>query len=98
MPSKAADAPAIVVKKIAKTEKIISELRSVNKLTRPSLSTSGCTPNFLSTGSSVDMGSFISTLQHRVPGLNLRLNDAKRLSICIWHQAELGVALFPTRS
>src|SRR6185437_4670122 len=52
MPSNAADAPAMVVKKIANTEKIISELRSVNKLTRPSLTTSGCTPSVLSAGPS----------------------------------------------
>ena len=37
----------MVVKKIAKTEKIISELTSVRKLTRPSLTTSGCTPHLL---------------------------------------------------
>src|ERR1019366_6798245 len=72
MPSKAADAPAIVVKKIAKTEKIISELRSVKKLTRPSLSTSGCTPNFLYTGSSGDMGSFMATIVTRALGLNIQ--------------------------
>jgi hypothetical protein len=37
----------MVVKKIAKTEKIISELTSVRKLTRPNLSTSGWTPKLL---------------------------------------------------
>lgn len=40
-PSRALEAPAIVVKKTAKTEKIISELRSVRKLARPSLRMSG---------------------------------------------------------
>jgi hypothetical protein len=40
-PNNAADAPAMVVKKIAKTEKIISELRSVKKLTTPNLMMSG---------------------------------------------------------
>ena len=43
----AADAPATVVKKIANTEKIISELRSVSRLTRPSFRTSTCTPNLV---------------------------------------------------
>jgi hypothetical protein len=51
MPSKAADAPAMVVKKIAKTEKIISELRSVKKLTTPSFNMSGCKPDFWVAGS-----------------------------------------------
>src|ERR1035437_2689397 len=68
MPSKAADAPAIVVKKIANTEKIISELRSVNKLTRPSLKTSGCRPNFLSEESLV-----MAILSGRLPQCNGRL-------------------------
>jgi hypothetical protein len=41
MPSRAADAPTIVVKTIEKTEKIASELTSARKLTAPSLMTSG---------------------------------------------------------
>jgi len=46
-PGKELDAPAMVMKKTAKTEKIISKLTFVRKLTRPSLSTSGWTRELL---------------------------------------------------
>ena len=53
-----------MVKKTAKTEKIISELRSVKKLTNPNLRTSWCTPstlNFLSEDSG-GVGSIMAVL------------------------------------
>jgi hypothetical protein len=40
-PSRALEASATVVKNTANTEKMASELRSVRKLTKPSLMTSG---------------------------------------------------------
>ena len=46
-----AEAPATVVKKIENTEKTISELRSVKKLTKPSFKMSGCNPPFCAAAS-----------------------------------------------
>jgi hypothetical protein len=57
MPSRALDPPAMVVKNIANTEKTISELRSVRKLTKPSLSTSGWTANRFLHGSGIHFSS-----------------------------------------
>src|SRR5262249_51913464 len=54
-PSSALEAPATVVKNTANTEKIISELISVRKLTKPSLSTSGCRANEVRSMTELDL-------------------------------------------